>query len=250
MAPETAREPVAPARKAIYKPVNRTAERIFFSGMATLLCVIVFIGFFRTYFGAGMFRAPLPSLTVQLHGALFTTWMLLFVAQAALIPANRLAWHRSFGTVAFCLPPLMVVLGVMTALKALGRGVRIGPLDPAVSLAVPLFAIASFAILIFAAWRARRKPAAHKRLIVLATIALVKAALARFPWGPIGVKPLSGATAGIGILILLVIAWDLYSLRQVHRSTLWAAPLTFVFGAIAVPVGMTQAWHTLAQHIA
>jgi hypothetical protein len=176
--------------------------------------------------------------------------MLVFAAQAALIPARRLAWHRSFGAVAFCLPPLMVVLGVMTALKALARGVRIGPLDPAVSLAVPLFAIATFALLILASWRARRKPAAHKRLILLATIALVKAALARFPWGPVGVTPLAGATAVIGILVLLVIAWDLYSLHRIHPSTLWGAPLTFVLGVIAVPVGMTHAWHTLAQHIA
>ena len=47
----------ASARRPVYRPVNRTVERGFFSGMAILLCVIVFIGFSPTYFGAGMLRA-------------------------------------------------------------------------------------------------------------------------------------------------------------------------------------------------
>jgi hypothetical protein len=34
----------------------------FFSGMAFLLLLTVLVGFTRTYFLAGVFRAPLPSL--------------------------------------------------------------------------------------------------------------------------------------------------------------------------------------------
>lgn len=249
MAPEPARSPIPPPRKAIYKPVNRTAERIFFGGMAVLLCVVVFIGFFPTFFGAGMLRAPLPSPILKVHGAVFTLWMILFLVQAALIPANRLAWHRSLGTLAFCLPPVMIVLGVLTALDALARKVRIGPLDPVVSVAIPLLAIACFTVVIFASWLARRKPAAHKRLVVLATIGLSQAALARFPWGQIGVSRANGGVIGIGILLLLVIAWDLFSLHRIHRSTLWAAPLIFAVGKFAVPLGMTAAWHSFAAFL-
>ena len=249
MAPEMSRTPVSPTRKAGPRPVNRTAERIFFGSMADLLCVIVFVGFFRTYFGAGVFEAPLPAPILQIHGAVFTLWMLVFLTQTAFIPAHRLAWHRSFGTVAFCLPPLMVVLGVMAAIDALGRKVRIGPLDPAISLAIPLFAIVGFAILAFAAWRARRNPAAHKRLILLATIGLMKAAFARFPWSP-GIPPAIAAVTGLGVLLLLVIAWDLFSLHRIHRSTWWGAPLTSVLGACAIPVGRTAAWHSIAAFLA
>jgi len=250
MAPEPARTPISPARKAVYKPVNRTAERIFFGGMAVLLCVVVFIGFFPTFFGAGMFRAPLPGNILKVHGAIFTTWMILLLVQAALIPANRLAWHRSLGTIAFCLPPVMIVLGVLTALDALARHVRIGPLDPLVSLAIPLLGIAAFTVVIFASWQARRKPAAHKRLIILATIGLSQAALARFPWEQINVSRAKGGLIGLAILLLLVIAYDLFSTHRIHRSTLWAAPLIFAVGAFAVPVGMTAAWHSFAAFLA
>jgi hypothetical protein len=236
----------ASAQKPTYRPVNRTVERIFYSGMAILLCVCVFIGFSPTYFQAGMIRAPLPSPILHIHGAVFTLWMLLFVVQAALISARRVQWHRSFGIVAFCLPPVMIVLGVMAAIDALHRGVRIGTLDTAASAAIPLIGIAGFAIVIYASWRARRRPDAHKRLVLIATVSLVGAAFGRFPWARIGLPPAAGAVTGIGILLLILILYELISIRRIHRSTMWAAPLVFASIALAVPIGMTPAWRGFA----
>jgi hypothetical protein len=126
----------------------------------------------------------------------------------------------------------------------------IGPLDPSVSSAIPLIGIVAFTIVIFASWRARRKPDAHKRLILLATIGLAEAAFGRFPWNRIGLPPAAGAVSGLGILILFVIAYDLVSLHRIHRSTAWAAPLTFACGALAVRIGMTPAWHSFAAFLA
>lgn len=237
-------------RQAVYRPVNRTVERAFFAGMAILLCIIVVIGFSPTYFGAGLFKARLPSPILHVHGAIFTLWMILYLAQSALISARRVAWHRSLGAIAFCLPPIMIVIGVIAALDALRRKVTIGPLDPAVSLAIPLLGITCFTVVIFASWRARRKPDSHKRLILLATVGLIEAALGRFPWAQMGLAPAQGAVTGLGILVLLVVAYDLFALRRIHRSTMWAAPLTFVMGAFAVPIGMTSAWHGFASFLA
>ena len=250
MATESVLSPKPQSRHLVYRPGNRTAERLFFSGMALLLCLVVFIGFSPTYFRAGMLRAPLPSPILHVHGAVFTLWMLLFVVQSALISARRVAWHRSLGTIAFCLPPVMIVLGVIAAIDALGRKVRIGSLDPVVSSAIPLIGITGFTIVILASWRARRKPDSHKRLILLATMGLTEAAFGRFPWPQIGFPPAAGAVTGLGILILLLIGYDLVSLHRIHRSTLWAAPLTFAFGALAVPIGMTPAWHSFAGFLA
>jgi len=236
-------------RQPLYRPVNRAGERAFFAGMAILLCVVVFIGFSPTYFRAGMMRAPLPSPILHVHGAVFTLWMILYVVQSALISARRVAWHRSLGTIAFCLPPVMIILGLIAAIDALHRDVMIGPLDPAVSLAIPLIGVACFTIVIFAAWRTRRKPDTHKRLILLATISLTEAAFGRFPWNLIGLPPAAGAVTGLGFLILLVIVYDLVSLHRIHRTTLWAAPLIFAVGAFSVPIGMTAAWHNFAAFL-
>jgi hypothetical protein len=214
--------------------------------MSVVMCLCVYIGFSPTYFQAGMIHAPLPSPILHFHGAVFTLWMLLFVTQAALISAHRVKWHRSLGTVAFCLPPIMIVLGIIAAIDALHRGVQIGPLDPSVSAAIPLVGIVAFTIVIFASWRARRRPDAHKRLILLATIGLVGAAFGRFPWGRIGLPPAAGAVTGIGVLILFLLIYELITIRRIHRSTIWAAPLVFLSVALAVPIGMTHAWHAFA----
>lgn len=246
MATEVLAPSPAPVRRVVYRPVNRTAERVFFGGMAILLCAVVIIGFTPTYFSVGFLRAPLPSRILPVHGAVFTLWIVLYLIQSALISARRVRWHRSLGTVAFCLPPIMIVLGVIAALDALHRGVQIGPLDPDVSFAIPTLGIISFAIVIYASWRARRRPDAHKRLILLATVGLTEAALGRFPWVHMGVSPAAGAVAGLGVLVLLVVAYDLFALHRIHRSTMWAAPLIFVMNAFAVPVGMTAGWHAFA----
>lgn len=238
---------IAPApRKSVYRPVNRALERAFYMGMAVLMCVCVYIGFSPTYFGAGMLRAPLPSPILHVHGAVFTFWMLLFTFQATLVSAGNVKLHRKLGTLAFCLPPIMILLGVITAVDALRRGVRIGPLDPATSFAIPAIGLIGFVIVIYASWRTRRQPDAHKRLILLATIGLVEAAFGRFPWDKAGISPAAGALTGLGVLILLVFLYDLVSLRRIHRSTMWAAPLTFAVNALAVPIGMTAAWHAFA----
>jgi hypothetical protein len=233
-------------RHTAYRPVNRAVERVFYSGMSVLLCVCVYIGFSPTYFQAGMLRAPLPSPILHIHGAAFTLWMLLFVVQAAFISARRVTWHRSFGAIAFCLPPVMVVLGIVAAIDALYRGVQIGPLDPAVSFAIPAIGISGFTAIIYAAWRTRRRPDAHKRLILIATIDLVAAAFGRFPWASIGLPPAAGAATGLGILLLILSFYDVMTIRRIHPSTMWAAPLAFATVALSVPIGMTAGWHAFA----
>ena len=235
-----------PGHGHAYRPVNRTAERIFYSGMAVVLCICVYIGFSPTYFQAGMLRAPLPSPILHFHGAIFTLWMLVFTVQAAFISARRVQWHRAFGTVAFFLPPIMIVLGVIAAVDALRRGVQIGPLDPSVSFAIPTIGIVVFTIIIYSSWRARRRPDVHKRLIMFGTIGIVGAAFGRFPWDKIGLPPAAGAMVGVGGLLLLFVIFELITIRRIHRTTMWAAPLVFASVALAVPIGMTGAWHSFA----
>jgi hypothetical protein len=85
--------------------------------------VLVAIGFARTYFLAGVFRAHLPGLIVHIHGAAFTAWVLLLIAQVSLVSANRVDVHRKIGLAGFGLATLMVVLGFLAATNALTRGV-------------------------------------------------------------------------------------------------------------------------------
>ena len=81
-------------------------EDFFFSGMAVLVLVTVFLGFARTYYLAGVFKAdPLPPL-LHVHGAVFSAWIVLLIVQVSLVAADRVDLHRRLGLMGFCLPNL------------------------------------------------------------------------------------------------------------------------------------------------
>jgi hypothetical protein len=46
---------------AVIHAQKRQTDNIFFPGMAVLILAIVFLGFARSYYLAGVFQAPLPN---------------------------------------------------------------------------------------------------------------------------------------------------------------------------------------------
>jgi hypothetical protein len=226
------------------KPVPaRRFDRLFFSTMAFLILVTVFVGFARTYYLAGVFRAPLPNLIVHIHGAFFACWVLLFIMQTTLVAAHRLDIHRRLGLFGFCLASLMVILGLLAATDAL---VRRGPsVDARAVYAVPVADMLAFSTLIFFAYRARSNPAAHKRLILVATIALLDAAFVRWPV-PIQGWNLVSAEVCSYVVLLVLFAYDLVSIRTLHRATLWASLFLFLLQQVRHPIGHSALWQTFA----
>lgn len=103
-----------PANLAKHLP-GRKYDRQFFFVMTILLLAVVVIGFAPTYYLAGVFRAPLPSPMVHVHGAVFSSWMLLLLVQTGLISARRVSWHRNLGVAGFLLACVMVVVAMLTA---------------------------------------------------------------------------------------------------------------------------------------
>jgi hypothetical protein len=45
-------------------------DHAFFTNMALVMLVTVFVGFAHTYYLAGLFRAPLPNRIIHIHGAI------------------------------------------------------------------------------------------------------------------------------------------------------------------------------------
>jgi len=220
---------------------GRRFDHVFFSGMALLLLVTIFVGFAPTYYLAGVFHAPLPSLIIHLHGAAFTCWILLLVTQTSLVAGGRVDIHRQLGIAGFLLACLMVILGVLAATDSLVRGGGPPGSDPRIFYIVPLTDMVIFAVLIFFAFRFRSNPAIHKRLILIATIGLSLAALARWPITFVHRKPLHAALVSY-IFLILIVAYDLWSTHKLQRATLWAGALLVVVQQIRVPLAMTGPW--------
>jgi hypothetical protein len=213
--------------------------------MAAVVLVTIFVGFARTYYLAGVFGAPLPSLTVHLHGAAFSCWVLLFIAQVALVSAHRVDLHRRLGVFGFCLAAAMVILGVLAATESLFRRASVAA---RIFYIIPLADMLAFSTLIILAYRFRSNPAAHKRLILIATIALLEAGFARWPypahWWNLRMAEI--CTCG---LLLLVVAYDLFSLRTIHRATLWAGLSVAFVEQVRHPIGNTAFWQNFAAWV-
>src|ERR1019366_6950244 len=136
---------------------GRKYDRQFFFAITLLLVVVVAIGFGPTYYLAGVFRAPLPSRIVHIHGAVFSTWMILLVVQTGLISTRRVEWHRKLGVAGFVLACGMVLTVLLTAADFAMRA-KAKPNSEALLtlLVVPFTDAAAFAVLAGLAYALRK----------------------------------------------------------------------------------------------
>ena len=228
-------------------------DNLFFSGMAVVALIVVLIGFARTYFLAGLFRAPLPNLLVHIHGAAFTLWTIFFITQISLATARRVDLHRHLGLLGFVLAIVMILLGTLTASDSLARHVAQPGTDTVEEVrafyAVPLGDMLMFSTFVYLGYRNRFEPAAHKRLMWFATLSLLDAGFDRWPiFDPYSLPVVNFIC--FTPLLLLMIGYDWWSTGQVRRLTIWSTIFMVVVQQIRHPLGHTTAWQSFAAWVA
>lgn len=117
------RSPTPPYPSSAKPPrVTQKRRSLFDLGLAIGLTLVVFWGFAPSYYLRTEFgRPPLHSSLVHFHGFLFTAWMLLLLAQSALISIRQVKWHRRLGTAGALLAAMMTVIGIATVLGSTRR---------------------------------------------------------------------------------------------------------------------------------
>jgi hypothetical protein len=228
------------------RPISRKGDDYFFSAMALLSLTIVYVGFARSYFLAGVFHAQLPSVLVHVHGAIFSCWILLFLAQIALVSAGRVGWHKQLGLLGVALAALMVILGFATLFAAVHRHFLPGTLTQTIS-AYDALQLVLFAVLVTRGFADRREGPAHKRLMMLATVSILGPALSRWRWSFIATR-----LAFFGVLdsfLILLIAYDLWSRRRVHRVTIWGSLAIVALQFAFIPLSHAAFWHRVTVWI-
>ena len=226
---------------------RRRADDLFFGAMALFIVGSVFLGFARTYYLAGIYHAHVRSLLIQVHGAVFSTWILLLAVQTTLVARNNISLHRRLGFFGAGLAVAMVGLGIAAATDSLSRSFAPPgfPFGPLAFYARPISAIATFAVLIFFSIRLRSNGPAHKRLVLLATLTLIGAAIDRWPFAFIQ-KSHSMTNVILDLLVLSIVIFDLSTLRRIHRATLLGGLLVAATTHLAVPIGTTPGWQKIA----
>jgi len=168
---------------AAHFAVYDTRERNFFLGFVLVAWLGVILGFAPPSWGRFQGNADYPApLVLQLHAGLYLLWMVLLTVQVGLIRTGRQAIHRRLGVSATAMIPLMLLTGFFA--EAYSQRYYLGhPPDSQAFFIIPIFYVAAFGVLATMAVLKRREPAAHKRLIYLATTIIVGAAWTRVVGG-------------------------------------------------------------------
>lgn len=224
---------------------TRQGTRRFYVGMAIAVLITVFLGFSRSYFLKAYYGTPELSLLVHIHGLVFTSWVLLFLAQTTLVATGRTDRHRKLGVAGAVLAALLLIVGTTTAiLRVKGGSAPILGVPPLSFLAVPFFDMVVFAMLIGAGLVLRNRAETHKRLMTLATIALTSAPLARLSFvrqaGPPGFFGLTD------LFILAMLVYDLTTRGKVHPATIWGGLVIVASQPLRLMISGTPAWLAFA----
>lgn len=229
-------------------------DRVFYTGMAIVIALTVLAGFGPTYYARILSSGPKATFSgapftaiVHLHAALFTAWVLLFIVQTALVATHRVALHRRLGVAGAVLAAAMVAAGTTVAAAGAKRGSAPPGADALVFLAIPIFDMILFSGFVTAALLQRRNKEAHKRLMLLAYISIIVAAVARLP----GVLPLGPPVFfGLGYAFaLLAVAYDLVTRRRVHKAYAWGVPLLIASVPVRLAVSGSVPWRALAEFL-
>jgi hypothetical protein len=232
-------------------------DHLFYSAMAVLMGLTVFVGFAPTYY-LQFFNGG-PKLTihghpfsplVHVHGALFTGWVLLFIAQTILVARRGVIVHRKLGVLGSLLAVAMVIVGILTSAastaQTLARGTSPPGIDLLAIMVVPIFDMIGFATFVSIAIALRRNKEAHKRLMVLAYVSLMDAAIGRIH----GLPPSPFVSYGLAfIFVLAAVTYDFWSRGQVHKVYLWGGTLFAVSVPLRFALSTTAAWHSFAERL-
>lgn len=149
-----------------------TSDRLFFGLASAWFVVITFAGFSKSFFLRSD-PEPLPTYLI-LHGILGSLWMVAFLCQAALIRADRVAWHAALGRVWAVIMIPVVLSGAYVVLFKTAAGDK--SIDEAGFNLTGFLLFLAFGVIAIAN---RKRPFIHKRMMFFATMMLTVAAADR-----------------------------------------------------------------------
>ena len=227
--------------------VSRQDQHIYYTGMSLIMAAVVFAGFAQTYFLRSYFQPQPLSLLVKLHGLVFTAWIVLFIVQTSLVAWRRTDIHRRLGWGGAALAEAMIVVAWLTSLAAVRHAVIVGDAEAARAFfAIPISDIIVFATFVGTAIVYRRESGTHKRLMLLATLTILDAAVQRWPLHFIQTTKW-GYYIVLDAIILTVAAYDTLLHRRLARSYAWGGILIIGSHIVRELIGRTSAWQSVAR---
>jgi uncharacterized membrane protein YozB (DUF420 family) len=236
--------------------IGRTSSRVvrppFYLVMSLAMAAVIIAGFSRTVpddFTAG---TDFPLL-LAIHGTVFTLWIVLFVAQPAIVARGSLKLHRRIGWIGAGLAGAMVIMGLAATFFAIHSNNIPSFFPPPLFLVMNTIGIAVFGGLVTAGVKLRKKAEWHKRLMLCATISILGPGLGRLlPMESFGRAAPMVMFAAILAFGLAGPIYDVIIRRRVHPAYLWGVSTILVSMAITGPIAFTPAassWVTFIRSL-
>lgn len=237
--------------------VPRAGRGSFYVWMHVACIATAVLGFVPTYWqplAAGVFKA---NPVVHLHGAIFFGWTVFALVQSSLVASGQVARHRATGLAGISFATVLVLFGLLAGLNGLKVGIATGYAEAAKAfLIVPISLMATFAVLFTLGVANLRRPEWHRRFMMLATISLLNAPIARpllvwvWPVVPPAQPPVWINVPACWLSYLLVLPLMLHDWRiqgRVHPVYLIGLPALMFVAWVVVPISETAAWRAFAD---
>jgi hypothetical protein len=219
-------------------------KRFFYVLAALLVCAIVATGFGPRFYAVLVLGESRPWI-IHVHGAVYVGWLVLLVAQGLLAARGKLALHRRIGNFGIAYGVLVILVGLTVTFVAPALHVRAGEwtMDRAAGfLTIPLGDMVLFGSAFGAAIVYRHRPEIHKRLMLLASVALMFAAVGRV-WF---VHNMVVELLLWYLPVAVAIGYDLYTRRRIHPVYLIGV-IVMAAGLLRIPFGQSETWLPLGR---
>lgn len=192
-------------------------------------------------------ETPPPPFILHLHAVVYLLWLGLVSCQILWIETGKVRRHIVLGWLTVGLSILMVPLGLVAAFVDQAR--QVGHADYAPQfLALEFEEMLAFSVFMAAGVIFRWNAAAHKRLMVLSAVAISDAGFARVWQIAIKIEP-PGPFGwwlqlfwGIFLLLVAMMAWDLWRWRRIHPAVLFGAIFLWTAEIVVTALNFSPAW--------
>ncbi|HEV3019743.1 MAG TPA: hypothetical protein VGY49_12055 [Burkholderiaceae bacterium] len=234
---------------------HHKADAIFFPCLLAFIWAGLLFGFVPEIHRHIVQHKPPYLWIVHLHAVVFVGWMVLLTTQLSLVRSRNLALHKRLGPIAFYWGPVLVVVGLVTAVMVDRSRFGTPNWDPQF-LSVELGDLINFAILLAFALRMRGNSAVHKRLMLLAVTALGNAGFARW-WGDALESWLGQGYAaqvaqeylGDFVIIVTLMTYDFITRGRPNRAVIMGGALIVGVELFAIYLYLAPWWITFTDKL-
>lgn len=225
-------------------PERARARRGFFAMIQLYMAACVFAGFAPSFYLKPAHALAMPW-EIHVHAGVMTLWIVFMAVQGVLPARGGVRLHRTLGWWGAGVAALVMITGWMITVRGVHDGWDPFNLGSGEAFAaIPFRDLCTFAVFFVIGLMTRKSaPEAHKRMMVLATLSVIPAGLARLGAfvPPEGILVLNHAP------IAAMVVYDLVTQRRVLTSTWAGSAFLVAMTPICIAMGKTQGWQDLVR---